>query len=214
MKYQRDVIRPFVATPFVIATLALGLMTLNACDLLGGSEGEAHVRVRLVDNPFPFDLVSEANVQISRVELVGEDENYTVMDEERSYNLLELRDGVSALLGEVDLPVGTYAQARFIVDNADVKLNDGRTFDLKVPSGSETGIKVLLNGLELEEGQDVTVTLDFDVEQSFVVQGDVSTPADINGFIFTPVIVPESIVVTEADSDVNVDSEGGSGTEE
>lgn len=212
MKYLINTIRPFVLAPVVVAVAALGLLSLSACDLLGGSErGSANVRVLMVDNPFPFDLVAEANVEISRVELIGEDDHYVIMDETRSYNLLELRDGVSALLGEVDLPIGTYAQARFIVESAEVVMNDEQVYDLKVPSGSETGIKVLLNDLVLEDGQDVTITMDFDVEQSFIALGNIDTPTGINGFIFTPVIVPKSIVVAEVDATTETDPEGDEG---
>lgn len=201
MKYGTPSLRRLLVMPIFALLLGFGLLNLNGCDLFGSSDsaGEGRVRVLLIDNPFPFDLVAEANVTISHVELIGDDGRYVILEEDREFNLLELRDGVSALLGEVDLPAGTYSQARVLVDTASVEMKDGRTFGLKVPSGSETGIKVLLQGLEIEEGMEATLTLDFDVNQSFVVQGNIDTMAGISGFIFKPVIVPTSITFEDAD---------------
>lgn len=191
----------FLTVPLAAGLVIAGLFGLSACDMIGSSDstGDARVRVLLVDEPFPFDLVAEANVTISNVQLIRDDEHYIVMDEEREFNLLELQDGVSALLGEVDVSAGTYSQARLIVEDASIVLNDETTFDLIVPSGSETGIKVLLNDIEFEEGQEITLTLDFDVSQSFIVQGNPLTAAGIDGFIFTPVIIPTSVEFTDFD---------------
>lgn len=69
---------------------------------------------------------------------------------------------------------------------------------LAVPSGTETGIKIPLGNLEVEEGSYVTLTLDFVVEESFVVLGDVSTPAGVEGFNFTPVVMLESVELAAA----------------
>lgn len=208
MKYGTPFFRRLIVMPMFALLLGVGLLSLNGCDLFGSSDsvGEGRVRVLLIDNPFPFDLVAEANVTISHVELIGDDGRYAIMEEEREFNLLELRDGVSALLGEVDLPAGTYSQARMLVDSASVKMNDGRIFELKVPSGFETGIKVLLHGLDIEEGIEATLTLDFDVNLSFVVQGSIDSTAGIDGFIFKPVIVPTSITFEDADP---IDSDEG-----
>jgi hypothetical protein len=66
-----------------------------------------------------------------------------------------------------------------------------------VPSGSQTGIKVKMESMDLSLApESVTdVTLDFDVSESFVVQGNTDTPAGISGFSFKPVVKPLSVVV-------------------
>jgi hypothetical protein len=77
------------------------------------------------------------------------------------------------------------------VVDASVVLNDeaNTTFDLKVPSGSASGLKInIKDGLVVQDGGFSTVLLDFDVSQSFVVQGNPLTNAGIKGFIFKPVI--------------------------
>ena len=144
----------------------------------------------LTDAPFPFDLVSEANVTISRVDIVSEEGVETILEEERTFNLLELQNGVTAVLAEATLNAGPYEQLRLIVSSASIVLTDEREFDLFVPSGAQTGIKVLLHGLELAAGSESELTLDFDVSESFIVQGNPDTPAGIQGFLFKPVVRP------------------------
>jgi hypothetical protein len=136
--------------------VAVGLLAGSGCDLfLTGSEGEGTLRVLITDNPFPYELASAANATIARVDLVAGGQGViTLSDSSRSFNLLTLQDGVTALLAEEQVPEGTYYQMRLIVTEASVVLNDGTTFDLFVPSGAQTGIKILLpSGLEVAEGQ-------------------------------------------------------------
>jgi hypothetical protein len=58
-----------------------------------------------------------------------------------------------------------------------------------VPSGQQTGIKVFVDPpLHVATGLTTDVTLDFDVANSFVLKGNMDTPAGIKGFNFKPVI--------------------------
>ena len=162
------------------------------------------VRVLLTDAPFPFDLVESANVEIERVELLSDEEGVQVLsEEEQAFNLLTLRNGVTTPLGEIELPAGRYDQIRLIVDDsASVVLKNGTRYDLKVPSGTETGIKVLTGGLEISGEEQATITLDFNVEESFVVQGNPNTPAGIKGFIFKPVVKLKDIDQEEGEEEI------------
>ena len=192
--------------------IAFGAFSFSGCDIVGsngtgGSDGTGTLKLGLTDAPFPFDLVAEANVTIDRVEIVGgavddttaadsteadEEEIITLVEQTEQYNLLALRDSVASLT-EKEIPAGSYSQIRLIVSDASILLKNGDSYDLKVPSGAQTGIKVLLPNFRVEEGIETELTLDFVVSESFVVQGDPSTPAGIKGFIFTPVIKPEGM---------------------
>lgn len=186
---------PFAAA-FLAAVLFLGMA---GCDFLGASS-TGTLRLHLTDAPFPYDLATAANVTIDRVEIVpdtdgddAEDEegSPTVLsEEEQEFNLLELQDGVTALLAETELEAGSYTQLRLIVSEASVVFEDKIRFELKVPSGAQTGIKILLPDFEVEEDGVTELTLDFDVDESFVVQGNPSTETGIKGFLFKPVVKP------------------------
>lgn len=169
--------------------LALLLMVGVGCDAVGTDDeaGTASMRVLLTDAPFPFEIVEEANVTITRVTAVSETEGKVVLsDDDFAVNLLDLRGGVTAPLAtEAEIPAGTYTKILLEVQDASVELVGGAEFDLKVPSGQ---IQVLLGDLEVSLDEDVAVVLDFDVSQSFVVQGNPNTPAGIKGFLFKPVV--------------------------
>jgi len=160
--------------------------------------GDAAVRIFLTDAP--SDYIGAAEVTISSVRLVPDDDDTGFVEllgadeTPMTFDLIELQDGVNALLAEKLVPAGTYSQLRLIVADATVTLIDGYTFDdgtvtqtLFVPSGAETGIKVKTNGvIEAEEGLVTVMVIDFDVDHSFVINGDPETPAGINGILFTP----------------------------
>jgi hypothetical protein len=88
----------------------------------------------------------------------------------------------------MELPVGSYDLVRLYVDTAEIKVGD-EVYYLKVPSGSQTGIKVFVNPpIEVVGGLSAELLLDFDINKSFVVKGNASTPESITGFNFKPVI--------------------------
>lgn len=191
----------------LVIALLLGGAMLTGCDS-SNEGGSATVRVLLTDAPFPFHLVDSANVAIERVELIGDGGREVLLDSTHNpipFNLLDLRDGVTAELAVHEVPGGRYTQLRVIVsEEAEVVLIDedpaddvpARRFALRVPSGAQTGIKLNLPRIDVdEEGETVEVVVDFDVEHSFVVQGNPETPAGINGFTFKPVLKIERLVI-------------------
>lgn len=122
-----------------------------------------------------------------------------------SYNLLELRNDVTATLaGDLEIPAGTYSEIRLLIDGeASLVDTNGTVYNLKVPSGTQTGIKIQLENLEIVGDSETTVTLDFNLEDSFVLRGNPNKPSDLNGMIFKPVVHLKSVAEgspEEADS--------------
>jgi hypothetical protein len=132
-------------------------------------------------------------VTIDRVDVhLGGNENSpnnweTVARPEKTYNLLELVNGVREQLGLADLQAGDYTQMRLIIGNTpDDGLNifsqahpfanyviladTDEIHELKVPSGPQTGIK-LVHGFTIEEDQTTELILDFDACRSVVKAG-------------------------------------------
>jgi len=188
--------RRHLAVSLLLALLLLtaGMLACNHSDgVMNG--GNSQVRVMLTDAP--SDMIASAKVSISRVYLVGENGNNvdlrTAADPVLSFDLLNLRNGLEALLADHLVPAATYGQLRLIVDSAEVTLVDGAHFSdgtttkqLTVPSGAQTGIKVQLGSpITADAGELTIVTVDFDVADNFVLQGPADAP---NGVIFTPVL--------------------------
>lgn len=189
---------PFPRAALLVAAVAT--LSLLGCDSSGVSNSDrARLIVKITDAPFPFDDADSANVVVERVELIGSDSTDALVlsDTPQAFNLLELRNGATATVADVRVLDGDWHQIRFIVaDSASVVMKDSTTFALKVPSGTQTGIKLNLPDIDISAVDDsAVVTVDFDVEQSFVVMGNPSTPAGIQGFIFKPVLKVQSLEI-------------------
>lgn len=167
------------------------------------STGPATVRVLLTDDPSAY--IAAAEVDIGAVELIPSDDSGHVMLSDDGtdgfVNLLDFQEAATTQIAEAEVDAGSYSQLRLVVEAARVQLAEGYTFrdgstekDLKVPSGAQTGIKLNLHPADGEDGPveiipgETVLVLDFDVSQSFVLQGNFETPAGVHGVIFKPTI--------------------------
>lgn len=150
------------------------------------------LRVAITDAPFPIDIIEEAKITINKITIKsnnGDQNVLTLFDGEIDLNLLDLTGGVTEQLANVELPVGQYSQLRLFVSEASLLLKTGEFFEVKVPSGSQSGIKVSIKpSVDVESQISSDVLLDVDVSKSFILQGNINTPAGIKGFNFKPVI--------------------------
>jgi hypothetical protein len=138
-------------------------------------------------------------VTIDRVEVHlvdngnGPNQWQTVAEPKRTYNLLELVNGVREHLGLAELEAGDYTQMRLIIGNEPSEPDDpvyglnifsqphpfanyvvlkdtGEIHKLKVPSGPETGIKII-HGFTISPNKTTELILDFVVSESVVKAG-------------------------------------------
>lgn len=92
-------------------------------------------------------------------------------DTPHKIDLLQQQNGASAaLLSGVSLPAGHYEWIRLMVDAADssITLTDGSVHPLVIPSGAETGLK-LVHGFDVAQGGIVSFTIDFDLRKSITL---------------------------------------------
>jgi hypothetical protein len=158
--------------------------------------GNGRLVVNVTDAPFPVEFIESANVTITKVEIrkagdgIPDESPFSVIWEgSEVFNLLELRNGVVEELLNLEIPAGDYDLIRIYVDDASLKVKDGETYNVKVPSGQQTGIKLFISpGLFVRDGLTSELLLDFDLSNSFVLQGNMDSPAGIKGFNFKPVI--------------------------
>jgi hypothetical protein len=164
--------------PTVAATTALDPTRVSATSTSvsgsSGGSGTGTLEVRVTDAPDPSITavyVTTDDVQVS-VDGSGWE---TVIDEEITFELLAL-EGVEAILGEADLPVGRYTQVRLSVPEVEIEKN-GEIVIAEVPSDTIR----LVGTFELEEDTTTFISLDFDVDESLVDR-------QRQGFLFKPVI--------------------------
>lgn len=189
----------------ILAVMFVGILFAACQDEYNNESTTGKLKIQLTDAPFPTDLVAEANVTITKIEARRVNENgeeegnpfITLSEEEMSFNLLELTNGVTAGLVDLEIEAGSYDLVRLYVSEASIKLSDETVHSLKVPSGAQTGIKIFIDpAIEVAGGLTTDLLLDFDVSKSFKLQGNIDSPAGIKGFIFTPVIKASNLSTT------------------
>lgn len=167
-----------------------GLAALTAC----GGGGTGTMSVGLTDAPtedYAAVYVTISEIQVHRNGPGSDDEGgwQTVAEPNRTYNLLDLTDGVVEGLGEGPLEAGSYSQIRLIIGTAPdaspnilchthpfanyvIDADDSEIHELTVPSGEQTGLKIVCAGkCDIAENRTTELILDFDAAASVVVAG-------------------------------------------
>ncbi|MDP6666690.1 MAG: DUF4382 domain-containing protein [Dehalococcoidia bacterium] len=152
----------------------------SAADGAGGGAGvesetgTGTLEVRITDAPDPS--ITAVYVTTDNIEVSVAGEGWlTAIDEEITFELLAL-EGVEAVLGTAELPVGKYTQIRLSVPEVEV-VKDGELVTAEVPSDT---IK-LVGNFELAADQKTFISLDFEVDKSLVDR-------QRQGFLFKPTI--------------------------
>jgi hypothetical protein len=179
---------------FILFTAALVLIFTGCSKTIDNGNGRLVIKV--TDAPFPVSYVESATVTITKIEIrkagdcISDGNPFLVVWEgTKTFNLLELRNGLVEDLLNLEIPQGEYNLIRLYVDEAGLKIKDGDNFNVKVPSGQQTGIKIFIRpGLVVDGGLTSELLLDFDLSRSFVMRGNMDSPAGIKGFTFKPVI--------------------------
>ncbi len=178
---------------------SVGVLVVFAFVLMGCSgdgdgdlEGTGTARVVLTDAP--MSDVQEVHVHITRVEVVSSGEGVRTLltdaDIPDDIELIALAQD-PLLLGQPLIPAGQYTQVRLILDAAPganyIIDGDGVRHDLTVPSGSQTGAKLVTGEFTINEGEVVTILLDFHAAAS-VHQAGASGQSIMRPTIFASVL--------------------------
>lgn len=141
-----------------------------------GGDDDSWGTISLGVTDAPVDSAARVVVEFTGVELQHQDgvvETF-MFDAPRQIDLLALQGGGSELLldGE-QVPAGHYDWIRLSV-NADqsgstsfIEYEDGSVFPLFIPSGNQTGLK-LVSGFDVPAGGAADFTIDFDLRRSVV----------------------------------------------
>jgi hypothetical protein len=182
---MKKVLFALIATAFI----------MSGCTKTTDVPGNGKLVVRLTDDPFNISYVESATVKITKIEVrkTGQDNGNPFMivsEDTLMLDLMKLRNGITEDLPAIDLPQGSYDLVRLYVDEASLKIKDQpEEYNLKVPGGKQTGIKVFITpALHVEGGLTSELLLDFDLAKSFVMRGNMAHSAGVNGFIFKPCI--------------------------
>lgn len=172
---------------------ASALVALAAC---GGSDtassngtiaaGNGLLGVSLTDAPacgYAEVNVTIAGIRFHRTESADDAESgweELTLETPQAVNLLDLTDGRLQALGDIELPAGTYNQARLMLAAnsggtlANSVVLEGETIarNLRTPSAQQSGTKINLGGVNVSDGDRTELVVDFDACRSIVQAGN------------------------------------------
>jgi hypothetical protein len=171
-------VRFLALVPLLMAT-ALGIAACGGGNSSGMMPGTSQaqtqmnqMRLSVADAP-PADNATHVIVVFTGVELTGNNGNpVTIMfSAPMSIDLMTQSNTASAVLFDQPIPAGSYGQIRLMVtadgsaNNSYIDFADGSRMGLRVPSGSETGFK-LVSGFTVPSSGVVDYTIDFDLRKA------------------------------------------------
>ena len=172
-KQARFLVPLFVATALAVAACGGG----NSSGMMPAtSQAQTsqmnQMRLSVADAP-PADNATHVVVVFTGVELTGNSGNPVTITfpAPKSIDLMTQSNTASAVLFDQPIPAGSYGQIRLMVtadgsaNNSYIDFADGSRMGLQVPSGSETGFK-LVSGFTVPSSGVVDYTIDFDLRQA------------------------------------------------
>lgn len=166
-----------------VTLTALFLFTMGCSDdSTSPSQGNGSIKLYMTDSPASYDSVI---VFIQRIEVHRSSndstEGWIVIDNNlRSFDLLQLRNGTTIVVGDSVLPSGTYNQIRLVLTDGCYVVDGGIKHDLTVPSGMQSGIKIN-HTFTIQANALYELMIDFNVELSIHITGN-------NNYILRPVL--------------------------
>ncbi len=149
--------------------VGLLFMQISSCNKSTTTSDKAHLSVRMTDAPASYDAV---NIDVQSVEITGNGGAAVVLNTTPGiYNLLELSNGINALIATGDLNAGAVSQIRLILGSNNTVKIGGVVYPLSTPSAMQSGLKLQVNQT-FEAGVSYSILLDFDASQSIVLQGN------------------------------------------
>jgi hypothetical protein len=157
----------------------LGLVLLSGLAACGDDDaaGTGTLRISMIDAPGNIEGLEAITLVLSGVRIHASENAEggqsggwmdvmpdSLSEAERTFDLLELVNGVEAVLGEVVLEAGQYTQIRLMIESATITIS-GETSPLFIPSGMQSGLK-LIHPFTIRTNEVTALTLDFDAARS------------------------------------------------
>ena len=151
-----------------LSTVLLFTLLFLGCDDAGDGDvtsGSGTFKIEIFDSP-PPDSVENIFITIKEVSVHKAGGGWdTLSQPEVTLDFLELINGVTESLVDEPLESGDYTQLRLVVADSNTVVINGESYPLKIPSGTETGIKLNLNFTILDD-EIIEVMVDFDASKS------------------------------------------------
>ncbi len=169
-------------------SLFLFILMFAACGSGESSSSTGTLSLSLTDaTTYEYNAVYVTIKEVQVHKDGDEDSNWkVVVSPNKTYNLLELVNGIREELGITELETCHYTQMRLIIGNDhdnDINIlseshkyanyivdHDNYYHELKIPSGFQSGVKIV-HGFDINQNQTTELILDFDASRSIVKAG-------------------------------------------
>jgi hypothetical protein len=160
---------------FFVGLLAAAMIGVTGC---GGNSGGGTGQMALSVADAPIDSAQKVVVEFTGVELLSNNGSPVNINfaTPKAIDLLNQSATASAQLFNQPIPTGMYQQIRLLVvadgdpSHSYIILSDGTMHGLQIPSGAETGLK-LVTGFNVTASGVVDYTIDFDLRKSVTCPG-------------------------------------------
>lgn len=161
----------------LLVALAIGLLAAAGCSTHSPvSSTSGTVRITMTDAPGEFDAVNLVVTEVAihrglpdSLETEGVEDSVSgweiLSDVPATYDLLALRNGVFTTIAQGLVPAGHYTQIRLKLGAGSNVVVDGTTYPLTVPSGLQSGYK-LVGEFDVPASGLLELALDFDAARS------------------------------------------------
>lgn len=139
---------------------------------------KTYLEIFLVDTPFEAD---EVNIEVKQVRVNFSTDTSGWIDLSTLagvYNLVQYKDGETATIAQGIVPTGQVRQVRIVLGTNNTIKVDNMVHSLKIPSGSESGLKIRMRK-QLQEEFD-SIVIDFDTALAITQNGS-------GDYLFKPV---------------------------
>jgi len=195
--------------------ILLILITVASCsdDNETNPGATGNLTVKLSDAPMHYNQFSQANVTIDHMDIRNSSNgnSFTMLTNNPMHsNLLELVNGNTETLADMDLPEGNYDLMRLYISSTEMVMNDGNSYSYNVAQHGYAGGGMMGNGmmanndggidialehpLTISNGSHHEYLLDIDVNNSFVLEDAAYTGMGsgmmmtMSGFTFNPMM--------------------------
>lgn len=163
-------------------------LVLPESPVFGEKSDKGALTILLTDFPIKDKNITSVMVNFRSIEVNSAADGWMTVvdfgDAGKTFDLLQLQNGVTSPLGSISLDPGIYDQMRFVLNDSNyvtVKTKTAVTQEpLKIPSGSQTGIK-LIHSFTIDSQGYTVLTIDFDAQKSIHYNKG-------QGFILKPII--------------------------
>jgi len=154
----------------LIFLIGIILLILMKCDSTFDETKTGSLIIQAFDAPFKGNVehiyLNINSVSIHEAEADDSTSGWTmVSDKDTVIDFLTLVNGEMSNLVESELEEGHYSQIRLMLGDSSLIVVDGISYELRVPSGSQSGVKLNIN-FDIDADEITELYLDFDAERS------------------------------------------------